>query len=187
MKRNILILAAIGLSALVLGACETPTPYQPLSKDSAHSGGYSEAKIEGDRWRVTFQGNGLTSRQTVEDYLLYRAAELTLAQGFDWFETADRETDKHVSTYVTPDPWGYGYGWRPYWRFYGHAGWWGPRWGDPFFDGWGPEDVQTVERYEASAEVVMGHGPKPAGDRKAFDAHEVTTNLAGRIVRPKAG
>ena len=30
-----------------------------------------------DRWKVSFSGNSLTDRNTVETYLLYRAAELT--------------------------------------------------------------------------------------------------------------
>jgi hypothetical protein len=186
MKRTFLILTAVcALGALA--ACETATPYQPIAKGNAQSGGYIEAKIEDNRWRVTFRGNSLTSRETVENYLLYRAAELTAAQGFDWFTTADRATDTHTDTYVTPDPWGYGYGWRPYWRFYGpgwRGRWGGPFWGDPW-DGWGPAEVETSQSYETSAEIVMGHGAKPAGDRHAFDAHEVIANLGPHIVRPK--
>ena len=41
----------------------------------------------------------MTSRETVETYLLYRAAQLTVERGFDWFEMADRNTEKHSSTY----------------------------------------------------------------------------------------
>lgn len=188
--RKILVAAA---TLVVLGgalaACETATPYQPLQNNWSSSGGYSDAKLEQNRWRVTFQGNSLTSRQTVENYLLYRAAELTVSQGYDWFETVDRKTDKHTETYVDPAPGPWGYGWRPYWRYYGRYGWrgWGPFWGDPL---WGDPfwvdnmDVTTVEKYEATAEIVMGHSPKPAGDVHAFDAHEVLANLAGKVVRP---
>jgi len=194
MNKALLVALAVTLAGASLAACETATPYQPLSSKNAQSGGYSETKLEADRWRVTFQGNSLTSRGTVENYLLYHAAELTLSQGFDWFAMADRSTDKQTDTYALPGP--YGYGWRPYWRFYGgRHGWatwdpyfggpWGPGWGGRFGGGpWGP-DFETVERYEASAEIVMGHGPKPANDRHALDAHEVTANLASHIVRPK--
>jgi len=190
MKKALLVALAVTLSGAALAACETATPYQPLSSKNAQSGGYTETRIDTNRWRVTFQGNSLTSRGTVENYLLYHAAELTLSQGFDWFETTDRSTDKQTDTYALGGP--YGYGWRPYWRFYGGVygrpyGWrgWDPYFGDPFFGpGWGP-DFQTVERYEVSAEIVMGHGPKPANDRRAMDAHEVTANLASHIVRPK--
>ena len=178
-----MILCAL-LATAALAACETATPYQPVASGNAQAGGYSEARIETNRWRVTFQGNSLTSRQTVEDYLLYRAAELARSQGYDWFEAVDRATDRHVDTYATPEP--VDYGWRPYWRYYGLGrGWIDPLWDDPFFSRWGPTDFQTVERYQASAEIVMGHGAKPAGNHRAFDASEVIANLSSRIVRPK--
>src|SRR5689334_3716661 len=99
--------AAVALIlAAGLAACATPTPYQPRAPGSsgASSGGYAESRIEGDRWRVSFTGNTLTSRETVESYLLYRAAELTLQQGFDGFTIVDRATDRHTRTYVDPDP-----------------------------------------------------------------------------------
>ena len=67
----------------------------------------------------------MTSRETVEGYLLFRAAELTLQNGYDWFAIVDRHTDAQARTYVEPDPlyhpWygpGFGY-WRPSWRYRG--------------------------------------------------------------------
>src|SRR5579872_2803016 len=97
------LVAAIALTA-GLSACETATPYQPMAPHTKVWGGFTDQRIEADRYRVTFQGNSVTSRKTVETYLLYRAAELTLAQGYDWFEAAERHTDKSVETYVSGDP-----------------------------------------------------------------------------------
>jgi hypothetical protein len=173
MKRWILTLAAATMLGGALSGCETPTPYQPLATGAAQAGGYSEIKLEDNRWRVAFQGNSLTARGTVETYLLYRAAELTVNQGYDWFEIAQRHTDKHTETYA--DPIGpYGFGWRYRRRGFG--------WGDPF---WGADvDVQTIEQYEASAEIVVHHGQKPADDPGAFDARQVMSNLGGKIARP---
>lgn len=187
MKRLLIAAAALALAGGLAG-CETATPYQPL-KPGSSAGGYSETRLEGDRWRVTFAGNSMTSRETVETYLLYRAAELTVNQGYDWFETVERATDKHTQTYADPiggpGPYGYGYGWRPYWRYYGGGyGWrgWDPYFGGPF---WGDSiDVTTVERYETSAEIIMHHGAKPADDKHAFDARDVMHNLSSRIVKP---
>jgi hypothetical protein len=175
--------------AVGLAACATPTPYQPNVRGQQTSGGYSDVRIEPNRFRVSFAGNSLTSRETVEGYLLYRAAELTAQQGYDWFSIVDRNTDRHTQTYVDPlyHPWygaGYGY-WRPSWRYYGHGyGWrgWDPFWGDPFFAD--RVDVHTVDKFEASAEVVMNRGAKPADDPRAFDAHAVIENLGPRIQRP---
>jgi hypothetical protein len=172
---------AVALTAALAG-CATPTPYQPNIPGQKTSGGYSEMRIEPNRWRVNFAGNSLTNRETVEGYLLFRAAELTVQQGFDWFNIVDRNTDRHTQTYVYGDSFygGWGY-WRPYWRYYGAGfGWrgWDPFWGDPFID------VHTIEKYEASAEILMGKGPKPANDPRAFDARQVTANLQSRIQYP---
>lgn len=181
-------LAAALLAATALTACATATPYQPNMPGQQVSGGFSEERIEQNRFRVTFAGNSLTSRDTVERYLLYRAAELTTTQGYDYFSLVERATDRKARTYVDPAPgfgaWGYGY-WRPYWRYYGpRMGWnrWDPWYGDPF---WADRmDVRTVEKFEATAEIVMGKGPKPAGDPRAFDAREVMANLGPAIQRP---
>ena len=46
-------------------------------------------------------------------------------------------------------------------------------------------DYRQVTRYEASQEIVMGRGAKPADDRRAFDARDVTTRLGPSIIRPR--
>jgi len=60
----------IAASALTLVACATATPYQPASKPGGYDG-FSQQMIENDRARITFGGNSLTKRETVENYLLY--------------------------------------------------------------------------------------------------------------------
>ena len=81
-------LAALAL----LGACATATPYQAAIDGNS---GYSEVKIEDNRFQVEFSGNSLTDRKTVETYLLYRAAELTRLNGYDHFRVVRRETDSN--------------------------------------------------------------------------------------------
>jgi hypothetical protein len=184
------VAAALALTA-GLAACATPTPYQPDVPGQSSSGGYNELRLEPDRWRVTFNGNTMTSRETVEGYLLFRAAELTLQNGDDWFSIVDRHTDTKSRTYLEPDPFyqpwygpAYGY-WRPSWRFHGWGfGWrtWDPFFGDPF---WADRmDVRTIERFEASAEIVTRKGAKPSDDPRAFDAHAVVENLKAKIQYP---
>ncbi len=191
-RKSVALAAALVLTA-GLAACATPTPYQPNVPGQGSYGGYSEFRVEPDRFRVNFQGNTLTSRETVEGYLLFRAAELTVEQDFDWFFMADRATERVSRTSVEPDPFynpwygmRYSY-WRPAWRYYRPThGWraWSPFWGDPF---WASRmDVRTVERFEASAEIVMGRGTKPAEDARAFDAQAVLDNLRPRIQYPAA-
>lgn len=174
----------IGLAGALLAACATATPYQPNVRGQSVSGGYSDQQITSDRFRVTFAGNSLTSRETVERYLLYRAAELTVAQGYDGFVLADREVNRDSRTYYDPPPGRYGY-WRPSWRYFGpRYGW--RRW-DPWYSNrfWADEmDMRTVTRFEATAEIVMYRGPSPSGPERSFNAREVMSNLGPGIVRP---
>lgn len=184
--RRIGTLGAIAAASLMLAGCMTETTYRPATGSGFAREGYSDRQIETDRWQVTFAGNSMTSRDTVEKYLLFRAAELTVQQGDDYFVMADRDTDKKQRTYVNsfgPGPYGY---WGPSWRYYGRGfGWrsWDPFWGDPFFDR--NIDVNTVEKYEASAEILMGKGPKPEGNVRAFDAHDVMAKIGPTITMPK--
>ncbi|CAN5411197.1 hypothetical protein BH09PSE1_BH09PSE1_27250 [soil metagenome] len=181
------LLAAV--AALALSACATATPYQPSA--GGRMGGYAEQRLENDRYRVSFSGNSVTSREEVETGLLLRAAELTTESGFDWFATVNRATDRDTRFLNTGpsfpgagyDPYfnRFGGGWGPSWRYY-NRGYWSP-WGDPF---WGRSDfdVRQIDRYEATSEIIMGRGAKPAGDPNAFDAREVISNLGARVTRP---
>ena len=200
MKR--LLLLAVAAGALTLSACQTATPYQPLNAGhSQASGGFYDQRVEQNRWRVGFKGNSLTSRERVERYLLFRSAEITVQNGFDWFTTQDRNTERKDTVYSSPGLYGgyggygggYGYGgfggyWGPRWGLYrrgfgwGYGAWGDPFWGSPYVGGY---DLQQVSRYDASAEILMGRGPKPAGDRRAFDAHQVIDNLRPTIELPK--
>ena len=156
------VLAPVLALAAALGGCITTTPYQPM-----HEGeGYAEQRIESNRYRVHFAGNESTPRQTVETYLLYRAAELTIANGDDYFIVADQDTQSQTSYYQAFSGVG-GFG-----RYY-----WGPRFGT---------EILTPEvEYEARITILTYKGTKKAADVKAFDAHEVKANLESQIVRPK--
>jgi hypothetical protein len=168
-------IAVVASLALGLAACQTaPTPYQPLGTPGATlAGGFTDQRLDDTHFRVTFKGNYLTSRDQVETYLLYRAADLAQSQGFDWFEMVSRQTSDHGVVTTS---------WAPYWRYHGAFGWgaWDPYAGGPF---WDDGDVQQLDQYEAVAEIAVGHGPKPADDVRAFDAHQVMANLGPKIVR----
>ncbi len=181
------------VGAMALAACATPTPYQPATGQGFYRNGYSDQQIEPNRFQVSFSGNDLTSRETVERYLLYRAAQLTLERGFDHFILADRDTNVRSRTYSTPNfgggfggGFGWGGGWGPAWRYRSPAfGWrsWDPFWGDPFFDR--SVDIRTVDKYEAMAEIVTGRGPKPANNVRAFDARAVLQSLGPSVTAPE--
>ena len=173
MKRILVSLALVA----ALGACASPTPYQAADQSGR---GFSENRIETNRYRVSFEGNSLTDRETVETYLLYRAAELTVEQGYDYFTVVSRATDE--DTRYTGTDFGSSY----YSGFPVHYAYYHPRWGwrgwhDPF---WNDYSVRETTQYEASAEIVLGRGAKPVDDPHAFDAHDVIANLADDLVRP---
>jgi len=178
MKR--ILFAAIAASALALAGCETATPYQPLGAPGEKaSGGYFDHQIEGNRWQVGFKGN-----------------ELTTSNGFDWFEAVSRHTDKKTDTYADADPFYAGWGgyWGPSWGLYRRGyGWRGGGFGGGYGGfgpwggaGWGPGafDYSQVDQYQATSEILMGHGQKP-DDKQAFDARSVLQHLSGAVQPPK--
>jgi len=198
---KILILSAA--SAALIAGCATSTPYQPASAPGAYDG-FSQTMIENDRARITFGGNSLTSRETVENSLLYRAAEMSLERGFDYFSLMQRDTEENTRVRVSPglssslyDPYfGYsfyrpGFGWSrsyAYSRFggfrrgrgFGYSGF-HSRFDDPFFNDY---DVREITKYRATSEVRFGKGPTPNLDN-AFDAREVLRNLSEVIDFPQ--
>ncbi|MCW3797220.1 hypothetical protein OMW55_05280 [Sphingomonas sp. BN140010] len=167
----------LSATALLLSACATSTPYQPLGSSHAR-GGYSDQRIDQDHYRVSFSGNDFTSRKEVENYLLLRAAQVTLQNGYDGFTLVSKQTDPTVRTEITepfsPGPYGY---WGPSWRYrLGGLGWrsWSP-WGGGAF--WADNlDVNTVTSYEASAEIAFYRGAKP-NSPVAFDARQVIASI----------
>ena len=199
-----LMLATVASGALLLGACVSETTYHPATGRGFNSEGFSERQVEQNRFLVSFAGNSSTPRDTVERYLLFRAAEITLQSGGDYFVMANRDTDLQSRTYTTPGfgpGWGYGgFGgyWGPSWRYYGRGrafgyGGFGGGYGGGF--GWSPWygggfgafndfDIETVQRYEATAEIVVGRGPIPRDNVRAFDAHQVVERIGPTVVMP---
>ncbi len=176
--------AALAALALLAG-CTTATPYQPLGATNVR-GGFVDQPLDATHFRVSFFGNSLTSRQQVENYLLYRAAELTAQHGSACFtivnHAADRNTTVQVSSY---GPYGDGFygGWSPYWRLHGPYGWYDydPFFGGPFMPG--GYDVNTIDEYQAMADIALG-GTCVAGPG-TFNAQQVMANLRPYIVYPR--
>lgn len=156
---------SLPLCALALAACATTTPYQPLQKGE----GYAEQKIESNRYRITFNGNIQTSKQTVENFMLYRAAEVTLANGNDYFVVADQATNGDTR----------------YTQLFNGFG------GDVFATrglvgvGVGVGTAIPSTEYQAQADILIYKGKKPQNNPRAYDAREIKINLGPLIVRPK--
>ncbi|WP_426017442.1 CC0125/CC1285 family lipoprotein [Brevundimonas sp. DWR2-3-1b1] len=160
MKR--LAIALTGLSALALSACASLAPYG--AQQGPNGQGFSEQRIESNRYRVSYNGVGAAGR--VADWALLRAADLTTEQGYDWFEVTQSWTDGR--------PGGAG-GVRPSVSIGGGSS----RYGGYSASGVGvgvglnfsgPQPTSTM------LEVVLGRGQKP--DRpNAYDARSVQGSI----------
>lgn len=159
-------LVALALAGLIsLAACSsTPTPYQ----QEVEGYGYSQQQIEGNRYRVSFSGNSFTSRNTVENYVLYRAAEIAQAQDGEHFVVVSRDTEANTS-YSFPGGLGG--------SVFGGTGGVGVGMGTGGF-------ASPVTRYVAYADIVVYRGPKPKDDPNSYDVREVIARLGPTLVRP---
>jgi hypothetical protein len=151
------IALALGLA---LAACAAPTPYAPAGKP--HVGhvakGYADEQVVPDRYRVSFAGNWVTPLATVEGYVYYRAAQVTLQSGHDFFRVVERELDHRVIHDAVADFFpGYGFGLTGFIVVYpGHT-------------------------FAVAATIEVAHGEAPADEADAFDARRVLKDLAPHV------
>lgn len=157
-------------AALVLSACVSPTIYAP--SPGPGEPGYAEQRIDQNRFRVSFEGNSRTPRPTVENFLLYRAAELTLARGYAGFLLGAQ--DVQADTYYRSDfdAWpGAGFYWTTW------------PWGGGF-GGSVSATSRPVTSYAAYADVIMLTAAQMQGNPQAIDARNVIANLGAQVNRP---
>jgi hypothetical protein len=191
LARRGLVASALALSVALAG-CATPTTYHPAADVSANSPGYSDRQLAPDTYEVNFTGNSVTSRDTVDRYLFYRAAQLTLQKGFRSFTMKRDDNTLDENIYANLDPAGPGFGWNgwggywaPSWRYHGPFGWrtWRPWVDGPF---WGEQvDINTVDNFQATAVIKMSNTPVTASTPHSYDAQSVIERLAPTIKLPK--
>jgi len=172
------------LASAILAGCATMTPYAPAGSSGGY--GYAEQKLETNKFRVSFNGNSSTSRQTVENFLLYRAAELTRQSGNDYFVIVEDDTEIHKSYSVSSKFPRYGrrsywFGPREYYYNYPYYSY-GFDWGDPY-----EQEVHEFTRYSAEAYISMHKGTKPFNNDRAFNAQEVISNLGPFVAKSNEG
>ena len=172
-------LLAVSLVFLGLAGCVSPTTYKPAENDRAT--GYSDQRLADNRFRVTFTGNSVTRRQTVENFLLLRSAEVTRDAGFAWFVFDDRNTEAKT-TYHTDfaglPGWGPGFG--PGFGWYWHS-WRRDPW-DPYWGG-GAEAIPST-RYEAYAEIILLTPEQAKAESHALNAADVIARLSPTAAPP---
>jgi len=157
--------------AVLLGACQTPTPYQPADGGF----GYAVQQLEDNRYRVTFAGNAATPRETVQNYLLFRAAEITLESGHDYFRIVDQDVERRTRYHGTVHS---GHGFHHPHDFFAHRS----HFFRPHF-GLSSVSARPIDEYKAYADILVFEGEKPAGDVNAYDARDVVEQLRPTVVR----
>tara|TARA_R110001592_G_scaffold63585_17_gene194986 strand:+ start:5671 stop:6216 length:546 start_codon:yes stop_codon:yes gene_type:complete len=165
---------AILLSGLVAGCSSTGTTYQPADERGAY--GYTETELGSDRYRVTFTGNSRTDKETVNDYAMLRAAELTLQNGYNWFHLVNRDTEsKSRSSTSISGISDFGGGTAVYQRCGLLSCQTVVSQSPSRFSG-GIASSTTRTNYQASLEIKMGKDPMP-DDAEAYNAQELASTL----------
>jgi hypothetical protein len=152
-------LAVLMLSSALLCGCAT---------DGSPPVGASVQPIEAGRFHVTYRGTSRMSPPEVQDRALLQAAQLTLAQGYDWFQVISRSGGPAAPT--TP-------------RFSIGIG------GADFGRGGGvgvggAESFGGQPTFVATLEILLGHGQPPT-QPQAYDARSVSSTLGPRFAAPQ--
>ena len=148
--------AACAAAILMLSACATATAPAPVYRQQAsdEGAGYIDEQISATRYRVSFSGDNQTTRGQVEDYLLRRAAEITVRAGYNYFVFDNRSIETDTNLYRTTDNWdpttglAFGLGRRYPGRSEHFA-----KGSIPAF--WSEKEAVPITRYKAKSEVVM--------------------------------
>lgn len=85
-------LGAVVATACSLAACATP--YQPMGA----LGGVDSVRIDETTLQVTARGNAYTDADQIQRYVLRKAAEETLAAGYDLFQIGQEQDRSRVGS-----------------------------------------------------------------------------------------
>jgi hypothetical protein len=162
MKQGLAPIAA----CLLLAACTTPTVYGPRAGPTAS--GFSEMRIEADRYRVSYQGGNGAGPDQVADYALLRSAEIAVAQGYDWFSVVEQFTQGTAGRGPQLSVGGGS-------SSYGRRSAVGMGLGTSFDLSGGPQLTRNLE-------IKLGKGAKP---NDAYDAADVIRTIGPRVPGPR--
>jgi|GEM_PF-2382600 hypothetical protein len=156
--------------AMILPGCSTG--YGPAGEFGGFDhGGYTDTRENANTAVVTFRGNSNTPASQVHNYLLYRCAQVTLEDGYDYFivtSTTFSPVNVNVATrdsynnYQTDPP-------KLYTTFYHSSTYKSSRYTHTSVPGFYPD------LHGAVAVIKMFQGKAPSG---AYNAHDIIAQLA---------
>lgn len=147
----------------LLAGCASGPAYRPA--EQAGDYGYRDTLLTSDRYRVSFVGDAGTARENVETFALFRAADVSLAHGYDHFRITARETSPITTTSGGGPSTSIGYGW-------GY-----PFWGSSI--GYSTGGYSRT-RYETVLEIQVG-AEVPTTGAEVYNAVELKRNLSGEV------
>jgi len=157
----------------------------------AGPGVFTVKELGPETFKLVVAGHTFTTRREIEQYLAYRAAQLTIEHGATWFTLKEDRTQGETAVPVPKrDPEGARYSFRmnyfrPVWRYKttGATEWkrWSPFSGEPFISA----DPKTITDFEVSADIVLHKGPMDDADPLAYEAHALSDLLINQVSPPK--
>jgi hypothetical protein len=157
------------VSVMSLYACGSSSQY--VAGGSEGLGSSTESRLTDDRYRVTFIGDEAATSDQVKDLALMRAAELTLANDYDWFRVVSQQTEESTTSTTTAPVQ------QVTTRDCGALGCTTTI--TPAYTGTQIVTVREEDRYTTSIEIVMGDGTL-RDPTVAYDARELHNSLTRR-------
>lgn len=167
------------------------SPSPPPNVRPAGKGVFTQQKTGQAKFRLVLSGQHFTSREAIENYLAWRAAELTAEQGFLWFSFVEHRGKGDSPPVPRRDPSGIRYSFRlaffrPVWRYQlasAPSVWqnWSPFSGRPFW----AADAKSILRFEVSADILLHKGQLEDDNPLAFDADAVSDYLINQVQPPE--
>jgi hypothetical protein len=87
---------------LIALLCVTGVGCTTRYQEMGYTGGVTADQMTADTWRIVARGNAYTSKNTVQDYVLLKAAETTRDAGGSYFQVLSSGDASNASTLVTP-------------------------------------------------------------------------------------
>jgi hypothetical protein len=179
-----------GAQASAAPAAPTPPADAPMVPP-AKPGVFTATKKGATGYHLVVAGHKFTSRDDIEKYLAWRAADLTLSDKGSWFTFAQIRAKADTVPPPKRDPAAPRHSFQmanfqPVWRYKtkGAADWksWSPYSGAAFFaDGMKADDITD---FEASADIVVRKGVMDDADPLGYEAGAVSDLLINQVSPP---